>query len=136
MNAGPSSRFFGSRLEDYRVLGLNQSVRHQFLEQRQQRLNILLRIDELDAKRHVLRIVDSTFVAMYPVVRPEARLRAQYRRAGYALLEQQRNNFTTQKVATRARILVQMNRYFLRRAKIEHTLCSFPATVLRITSIT
>jgi hypothetical protein len=50
-------------------------------------LDILLGIDELDAKRHVLSGVYSTFLRMDSVVRAEARFRTQHGCAGDALLE-------------------------------------------------
>jgi len=101
-------------------MSFDHYVRHQLAQQRQEGFDVLLRVDELDAKRHVLGSVNSSLLGMHAMMRSEACLGTQYGCASDALFEQQRNNLTAQIVALRTGVFVQMNRDFFRRAEGEH----------------
>jgi hypothetical protein len=92
MNSQPSLSSSDSRLKDHGVLSFNQSIRHQLLEKRQEGFDVLLRVDEFDAKRHVLGGLNASLLGMHAVVGSEASLWTQNGRSGDASLEQQRNN--------------------------------------------
>jgi hypothetical protein len=95
-----------SHLKDLGVLSLNQPIRHEFLEKGPESLDVLLRVDEFDAKRHVLGGIDSSLLAMDAMMGSEACLRPQYGCAGDALFEEQRNNLTAQVIASGTCIFV------------------------------
>ncbi len=121
-----------SHLKNYGVLRFDQSIGDKFLKKRQELLDVLLGVDEFDAKRHVLGAIDATLFAMDAMMGPETRLRPHYGRACYALFEKQRNNLAAQVVALGAGVLIQMNGDLFGGASGEHAHSSFPGATVYV----
>src|SRR5580700_9023763 len=106
MNSQPSLIRSGRRLQDDRVLGFNQSVREDLLKKRHKYCDVLLRVDEFDPQRHMLRGVRSSLLRMHAMMGAESCLGTQHGCAGNALFEKERKYLVAQIVASGTCIFV------------------------------
>jgi hypothetical protein len=103
-------------------VSLDQSVRREPDEFRQESVEALGGFDELDAHRQMLPFHSASVLVMNPMVLAEARIGPNQGRTGNTLLQEEQEDVPVKKIRAGTGVLVEMDRDLLRRSKREHEL--------------
>jgi hypothetical protein len=99
---------------------LDHAVYHEIEESREQGINDVRLLYKLNLDGKVAALALLPLMALPAMVLAKASLRPQYRCAGYTAREKQREDLLVDEAACRARIFVQVNSDFFRRAGSQH----------------
>lgn len=99
----------------------DQAVYHEIEQIREQGINDVRLLDKLNLDGEVAALALLPLMTLPAMMLAKARLRPQNRCAGYTTREKQRKDLLVDEAACRARIFVEVNSDFFRRAGLQHT---------------
>ena len=102
-----------SRLNDHRVVSLNETVGNEFAKSGQKRIGRLMRFDERDARRKMFWFRDPPVDRVRSTVRTKARCRPDQRGAHHSALSQKGEDFVVEEIVLGGSVLIEVYRDFL-----------------------